>query len=380
MTVPIGMVILATAVLLTSCAVDRKRAMEARRTHAFDLYTQGQMLESQGRHEEALDAYTRALELSERPAFFYKVGRMHHQLGRPGQALPYYEQAIELVPHFELAQAHRDLALLELRESELLEQSEEDAPAEPDQTGSVPPAPAVVATDRPTTPAAPVSAREILTPRERIDDEQVRRAVFPELFAESPVDLETLRERAMAATEAGRWSDASIEWTQVVNRVPGDVDARLELGWAFAKSNRTRRALEEFRTAASLAPQRADVRLRWGNALMEAGRWEDAGARYLEALDREPGNVRALNNLGALALQHRRYAESAAYLERLLEIEPLFVPAHLNLALALSGAGTDSARAIHHLETYLRLGGENRDEAERWLVRLRSGRDGDVKN
>ncbi|MCB2155146.1 tetratricopeptide repeat protein [bacterium] len=111
---------------LTGCAADRQRIYEERRTLAFDLFTEGQDLEAVGEYTAAQEKYLAALELSPRPAFYYKVGHSYNLLGEPERAMIYFDKALEVAPDYEQAEAERELARLQLIEKGLL--AREDQP------------------------------------------------------------------------------------------------------------------------------------------------------------------------------------------------------------------------------------------------------------
>ncbi len=106
--------------VFSGCAVDQQRLKEEQRTEAFDLFTSGERLEEKGEYQQALDKFTAALELNERPAFLYKAGLMHEELGNFDRALFFYDRSLEISPDYELAAARRELVRLRLNESDLL--------------------------------------------------------------------------------------------------------------------------------------------------------------------------------------------------------------------------------------------------------------------
>ncbi|MDK2970663.1 MAG: hypothetical protein PWP23_418 [Candidatus Sumerlaeota bacterium] len=387
---------LSLAVLATSCAVERQQHVEERRTVAFDLYAEGEALEKTQDYEAALQKYRAALEmeLTERPAFLYKVGRMHHLLGNPERAMIFYDRAIELAPDFEMAEAHRELARLELVEAGVLREKAEVVESEPEdlaplsalgtpmrdrkarEEASAPDAPADTPPGQATAvapaeePVLPKPA-EVASAFESLKPEAARAAIFPELTEGPLASVDAEKARARDAESQKRWSDAALSWSRILRSHPGDVEAHLGYARALVKTGRIGTGMEEFAEAARLAPENADVYLRWANAAVEAGEWDEAARLYAQARSLDPSNLKVLNNLAALELTRGAYGESVSLLRQVVEAEPRFAPAHLNLALALEGEGAPAGEVIEPLETYLRLGGARSAEAEQWLVRLR---------
>lgn len=353
---------------LTSCAADRQRAFEQRRTTAFDLYAEGEDLERRGEYDLALQKYRAALEMEvlERPAFLYKVGRMHHLLGDPERALLFYDRALELAPDFSMASAQRELARLQLVEQGVVrDRAELDATPPP----RAPLAPTVQTPLVPTPPPAPRTPAA--TVHESLAGAQARTILFPELQGAPDTALDDERRRATEATESRRWTDAALAWARVVDQAPEDISARLELARAYLRTGRTRRSFDMYEAAAQMEPANPEVHLQWANACVEAGDWRAAVEHYGRALALDPDNVRVLNNLGALHLNRGNFGESLTLFRDIVARRPDWAPARLNLALALEGYGAPAAEIIPHLEAYLRLGGARRDEAESWLLRLR---------
>lgn len=353
---------------LGGCAIERQRLAEAQRSRAFDLYNEAEQLEREGNYHAAQVKYLAALEVEERPAFVYKVGRMHHLLGDPERALIYYDRALKQAPHFDLAATHRELARLEVAGNNAARALEAAAarPA-PDSVPTSPPSPSPVSGQQPA-PTAPVAA----TTFESLDPAEVRAVLFAELVQGETPTLEAARRQARSASEQRRWAEAVLGWTRVLESAPDDIEARLALARAYLETNRARRAMQEYQIANRIAPNDPEILFQWANALVAAEGYEEAEQRYLAALEAAPDMVRARNNLGALYLTQGRYQESIAELRRVLEATPDFAPAHLNLARALDGSGAGAPQALPHVETYLRLGGEKQAQAEQYLVRLRT--------
>jgi tetratricopeptide (TPR) repeat protein len=359
-------IVLGSALLLIGCAADRQLDLNAERTRAFEVFAMGEEYERAGRFERALDAYTEALSISERPAFYYKAGTMHHALGRPARAVYFYDRALETAPDYDLASARRELALLQLREMELadgqaIEGSGEGSAVEVAQTlpGLQPPR------------AARGETATAATTFEQIAPDDVRAAIFPELSTTGSNALEAERTRAREASEAGRWTDAVLAWSRVVREEPGDAEARLALARAYEQTGRPRRAFQEYAAAAEAAPQDPEVLIRWGNALASAGLLYDAEVRYRDALQIVPDSSRALSNLAAVQMELGFPERAIADLKAVTEAQPEFAPGWLNLALALEMTGGDPAETAEAVEAYLRAGGLREMEAEAWLLRLR---------
>ena len=67
-------------------------------------------------------------------------------------------------------------------------------------------------------------------------------------------------------------------------------------------------------------------------ALIRAGKLDEAEGRLWEVLTRHPENAEALNLLGSIRLEQKRYAESETLLRRAISLAPELLPAYMNLA------------------------------------------------
>jgi len=352
--------------MLAGCAADSAFVEAEVRRDAIDLMSEGERLEQQGEYILALEKYAAALDFSPRPALYYRAGRVNRLLGRPERAAWYFDRALEMQPDYPVAEAERELLRLEMIEDDIAGDAGlriAEAPSAPEIGDQ----PSVQTDPSPADRDASASA----FPLESLDPAEVRDALFPELARDAAADPAAIRTQAAAASEEGQWLAAIRLWSRLAALDPADVAARLELAHAYRKTGRTRRAMEEFARLAEIAPGNPEVWLRWGNAFAAAGEEARAESCYLRAVDAAPDDPRVRNNLGAVYLNRGDFQRAAAQFEAAVAAQPDLAAAHLNLALALDGSGTDPQRAIREVEEYLRLGGDRRREAEKWLVELR---------
>ncbi|MGN6232203.1 MAG: tetratricopeptide repeat protein [Trinickia sp.] len=90
-------------------------------------------------------------------------------------------------------------------------------------------------------------------------------------------------------------------------------------------------------------PRHIDNLLREAIELQQNGAFAEAETTYREILALRPRHFDALQLLGALALQQRRYEEGVTFLMRALEIDARQAPVHSNLAFALNPLGRHDA-------------------------------------
>ncbi|RDU96813.1 tetratricopeptide repeat protein [Trinickia dinghuensis] len=91
------------------------------------------------------------------------------------------------------------------------------------------------------------------------------------------------------------------------------------------------------------SPRHIDNLLREAVELQQNGALAEAETVYHEILSLRPRHFDALQLLGALALQAKRYDEGVSFLMRALEIDGKQAPVHSNLAFALNAVGRHDA-------------------------------------
>lgn len=421
------LVVAAAVALLAGCFTDPATRREQIRDSAFDLYSEGLTYKRHRNYVRARDKFLAAAEVSPRPAFHYEVAHAHWRLGNLEQAATWYERALAEAPDYDLARSELDLVRLQMMDRQgrpvvlpepvlddltgtaepdpaMVEEpavtpsrrqiaqaaasGEQAAGASPRREEAAPPA--AEPTPTPAAPAAPGVAggffgtlRESIeefrsgttddprTGRAREIDPALARAIlFPELAPEAVVDPAAERQLARDAEQLGRWDEAVRRWVRVVDRQPGDVEARTALARALGKSGSSLRARDEFEKITARFPDHAPGWLAYGNFLVETRRYEEAADAYRRASALMPGDPAPWNNLAALHIRRNNPTAARDAALRLNEAHPDFAPGWLNRALAEDQLGSPD-RALEALEQYLALSGDRRPSLERWGVSLR---------
>ncbi len=352
---------LALAGVLAGCASERAVRTAGTRDRAFELFEKGLTREAAGQYSDAIRYFTQAIELNQRPAFYFKAGSAYQQLGEPGRALYFYDKALELAPDYNLASSRRELALLEMKGEEFKLRS----------------APRDSGNELAMAAESGTSARSLPRVESAFEASQgsnrARDAIFPELRISEGERTEDLKDTAANAASQGRWADAARAWGRVVRTEPDSLESRLGHAKALLRAGRTKSALDEYETASRIDPQSPDVFIQWGNALAESGDLYMAEVRFRDALEVDPVNARAYNNLGSTYIARGFPEEAINFLGQAIELDPDFAPAYLNKALALQKTEAPVSDIISSLESYIGNDGERQIEAEAWLIRLRRG-------
>jgi tetratricopeptide (TPR) repeat protein len=257
--------------------MERDRGQSAARAHA----DRGGLLQAQGKLEEALFSFDRALALD--PDYSEALnarGTILFALGRMDEALSSFGKAIALKPHAADGFYNRAVALQKLGRLE-------EALASYDRAAELDPNAADAAFNR----------ADVLFALER----------FEEALA--------CYDRAIALR-------------------PGSAESYNSRGKALQKLNRLDEALKSYERAITLKSNFAEAFNNRGVALHMMGRYDDALLSYDRALALEPKDAFAWNNRGLVLKDLRRPKEAISDFNRAIALKEEFSEAFFNRALA----------------------------------------------
>ncbi|HVJ81546.1 MAG TPA: tetratricopeptide repeat protein, partial [Planctomycetia bacterium] len=120
---------------------------------------------------------------------------------------------------------------------------------------------------------------------------------------------------------------------------PGHYPPHNNKGQALALAGRLDEAIASFKQALAVHPSSPEAAANLGIALSQQNKLEEAAKWLEQARDRAPRNDGVLRNLGVIYARQERLAAALAMFEETVRINPLAAENHLNLALALKGAG-----------------------------------------
>jgi tetratricopeptide (TPR) repeat protein len=242
----------------------------------------GSALQSDGRLDEAIDHYTRAIALAPGfPPAYNNLGTTLRAKGRLAEAIATYQQALRVRPEFPDAQYNLANALLEAGK-----------------------------------------------PAEAIDHFRVALQTIP-----ASVDVHN--NLGIALMDAGRRDEAIAEFRAALELDPDSAQSHLNLGNALGLTRQYDEAIPHFRRASQINPTDASVHYDLGSMLMEADRLEPAIAEFRAALAIDPRSAKTLNNLGIVLGSQGRMDEAIDQFRKALALQPDFAEARSNLAVAL---------------------------------------------
>jgi tetratricopeptide (TPR) repeat protein len=132
----------------------------------------------------------------------------------------------------------------------------------------------------------------------------------------------------------GKVAEAITEFRLATQAEPNSAKAHRNLGDALLTMGTRVEGFEHLRRAVSLAPNDASLRYDLGSALLEAGSLDDAIPELREALRLDPQSAEAHNNLGIALGTQGKLAEALTEFDKALALKPDFADAQRNRTAA----------------------------------------------
>ena len=186
--------------------------------------------------------------------------------------------------------------------------------------------------------SAPPVLLEHMTARDRA-------ANIPEFVSIRPQAIEAIRERflddhsfARAGDEflkGGDTARAADAYRKALELNPDNAEAHSNLGLILLRQHRRDEALAHFLKALEHRPDDARCHRNVGDVLVRQGKRQEAMARYREALRIDPAYTEVRINLGLLLLMTHRHDEARAEFAEAVRHEPDSPHTHYHLARAL---------------------------------------------
>ena len=267
-----------------------------------DLHTaHGVILQRQGRLEEALAAYDRAVCLKPDYAKAYAGrGAIFFQQGRLEEALATYDQALRKEP--DAAELHLNRGVVLQRQGRL----------------------------------------------------EKALAAYDRAVCLKPDYAKAHAGRGAIRVQQGRLEEALAAYDQALQSAPDVAELHFDRGRIFRRSARFPEALAAFEHALVLRPDYAEAHLARGVILQERGRFTEALEAYGRARRIKPDWALAHINCGVMLQVHRRFDEALSAHDQALRIEPGHVLTHLNRGVTLQELGR-STEAVAALDEALRI-------------------------
>lgn len=333
----------------------------------------GVALNDEGRHEEAVMWYRRALSV--RPVYpeaHSNLGVALVALGRSREALSHYEEALRVWPDYANAHNNMGTALAKLGDTQRAAMHYQAAlnanPYYPEAHNNL----AQLMTRagdfeaairhhraalrvRPTYAAAHHDLAVTLSAVKRYEEAV---AEYREALRLQPADAETRSGLASALSALGRHGEAEGLSAGLPKTESQAARSRTQRGMALAAQGRLNEAAVEFEGAVRLDPNQAEAHNGLGNVLATTGQIPEAIEHYREAVRLNSDLVEARANLGKALASSGRVREAISELEEAIRRNDKLGEAHnvLGVCLAETGRLDD---AILHFRRALDIDGMN---------------------
>jgi len=257
--------------------------LSADMNRAVTEHNLGAALQTDGRYDEAIAHYRRAIEL--RPDYapaYNNLASSLNSTGRSADAIAAYEHALQLQPDY--PEAHYNLGN------------------------------ALLAAGR--------------------REEAV--AHFERALHSMAGSADVHNNLGIALMAEGKVTDAIGEFRKAIQLEPDSAKAHRNLGDALATAGARAEGIEHLRRAVALAANDASLHYDLGSALLEAGSLDEAVTELRAAVRLDPKSVEAHNNLGIALGSQGKLDAAIGEFQAALKIDPHSADAQRNLATALA--------------------------------------------
>jgi tetratricopeptide (TPR) repeat protein len=297
--------------------------LEIVQAHATINYYAGNFLLHQGRADEALEHFQKALAIRPGSAAFHAgLGSAFYEKKRMDEAIIQFQRALEIKPDFaEAAEAHNNLGYSLLQKGLVNEAITHFQKALEIKPGFA---------------EAHNTLGDSLFQIGRVDEAIVQYQKAVEIkpdFAEANNNL------GYGLFQKGRVNEAITYFQKAVEIKPDFAEAHSNLGYGLFQIGRVDEAIIQYQAALVLQPRSADVCERFGDALFRKGQMDEAIVQYQKAVEIKPDFAEAHGNLGYCFLQLGRLDEAIVHCRKAIELQPHFVQAYNNLGNAFSRNG-----------------------------------------
>lgn len=256
-----------------------------RRPHGRAHYNLGIVLKEQGKRDEAVQHYRRAV--ADEPAAHYAVGFELDADGKTDEAIAHYREYVRLRPD--------DINVIR----------------------------------------AYVLLGKALKRIGRLDEAAV---ALKEATARHANNRDARVELADLAITQGRMAEALQLYSELARSEPRDFAVLTGFGIALAQSGREAEAVSAFTTAVSLNPGDAPAHVNLGNALAGVGRYDEAERTFRQAVALAPTFVRARNQLALVLVARGLQNEALREFQESFRLEPSNPETRADFAMAFPGA------------------------------------------
>jgi tetratricopeptide (TPR) repeat protein len=162
-------------------------------------------------------------------------------------------------------------------------------------------------------------------------------AEFQKALAVNPRFVEAMNNLGQALDAAGAHAQAIATLRRAIELDANSAVAHRNLANALASAGASAEAASHFREAIRLAPDDAALRYDYGSLLLEQGAFQAAASELAEAVRVNPGSAEAHNNLGIALASQGQVPDAISHWREAIRLKPDFADARRNLDRAGKG-------------------------------------------
>ena len=310
---------------------------------AEELFNQGAEFLDQKKWDEAIEAFTRAIEL--KPDFvkaYNNRGFAYTEKGEYDRAIEDLNKAIELDPSDAYAYTNRGVAYSKKGEHDrALEDYNKAIELDPNDANAY---------------SNRGNAYSEKGEYDRAIEDHNKAIEF------KPDDAEIYSNRGVAYQGKGEYDRAIKDYNKAIELEPDDAEVYSNRGNAYADKGEYDRAIEDHDKAIELDPNDAKAYYNRGNAYVNKEEYDRALEDYNKAIELKPDFAKAYNNRGLAYKEKEEYDRAIEDYNKALEIDPDHKGAIHNRAVAL--AFKISGRVGNSGDEYRKIAGEYREKEE----------------
>ena len=272
-----------------------RRALQARPYDALVYNNLGAALEAKGNLSEAIACYYKALKLlPDCDEAYYNLGIALHSQGDSNQAIYNLRKAISINPDY--ADAHNNLGI-------------------------------------------------ILSKQGRLDEAITH---FQKAVRLKSGNASMHGNLGDAFQLLRRLNEAADQYREALRLKPDDIDVCFKLGGILESQGKIDEAISLYRQILPFKTNSAELHCKLGIALSQRGETDKAISHYREAIRLKPDYAQAHINLGITLSEQGKTDQGISHFRQVLQFEPNSAEAHNNLGIALGMKGNLSEAVTHY--------------------------------
>ena len=309
----------------------------------------GKALQVDGRPEEALIAYQRAIALDDRQADAYNnIATLHHLKGSITEAIPWYLKALQRNPQLHEVLQNLGDAYANAAEPDLAIDAYQRALNVESELGDI------------------WSNYGLIL--YKVGDLAEAEAAFHRAIELMPKQAEPYNNLANIHVDRSDYGRADSLYQQALQRNPAQSDQILaNLGDMYRRMHRFSEGRQRLREAVDVNPGEAEWHFRLGRLEREAGQSAEARAAFLLALELDPDHRRARVQWAELLAEAEAFQQAAEQFRKVLQGQRDYSRAWYGLGRSLEALG-DVEQALIAYEEFLLVW----DKADRRLYEVRA--------